>query len=348
MGLQFQQVMEITKFVKDHHINSVCMIGKQDILMSREDFMIAASDFNFNLNTDYKSMDAFDFFHMIGVEKVSALDISDYEGCDIIFDLNSEMPPEQYIGKFDFVIDGGTLEHVFNQYNAINNINALVAERGYVYHMLPCAGFIDHGFYSFSPTYFRDVYAKKNGWDLCELNFFIKETDDFSSAGSISQDCRLFRTIWEEEKYVRKYLQFAAVQIRCIAQKICDVNKKISPAQGIYNNRVIDFDQVLKLKDKGSFVLYGSGNYANQIMNIIYKNNMEDMVPFIFDSDINKAGSSFRGKEVKYPNIVNLEKFVGKILICSVIYEKQIYEFLISQGVDAGNIICFSDLNRDY
>lgn len=104
------------------------MIGKQDIHMSLEELNIMAEKYDMTINSVFITNDSFDVFkNMGGVEKVSALDFSDYEGADILLDLNTGLLEEAYKGQYDLVIDGGTLEHIFNQYNAINVMNALVA-----------------------------------------------------------------------------------------------------------------------------------------------------------------------------------------------------------------------------
>ena len=44
---------------------------------------------------------------------VSAVDISDYEGAEIILDLCSDVP-EEFHNRFDFIIDAGSLDNIFD------------------------------------------------------------------------------------------------------------------------------------------------------------------------------------------------------------------------------------------
>src|SRR5574341_140267 len=53
------------------------------------------------------------FLRLLGAETVQAMDVSDHEGAQIIHDLNRPIPPSLR-GRFDMVLDGGTLEHVFD------------------------------------------------------------------------------------------------------------------------------------------------------------------------------------------------------------------------------------------
>jgi hypothetical protein len=57
----------------------------------------------------------------LGAQSISILDYSSYEGANIIHDLNSPVP-QNLEGRFDAVIDSGSLEHVFNFPIAIANI----------------------------------------------------------------------------------------------------------------------------------------------------------------------------------------------------------------------------------
>src|SRR5437763_3852117 len=52
-------------------------------------------------------------FRALGFTSVESLDASDYEGADIVWDLNKAVP-DSLKAKYDVVFDGGTSEHVFN------------------------------------------------------------------------------------------------------------------------------------------------------------------------------------------------------------------------------------------
>src|SRR5215469_2247195 len=54
-----------------------------------------------------------EFFRALGATDLSFLDRSEYEGAEVLLDLNKPLPP-RYHERFDAVIDGGTLEHIFN------------------------------------------------------------------------------------------------------------------------------------------------------------------------------------------------------------------------------------------
>ncbi len=99
------------------------------------------------------------FFQLLGFSNVESMDYSDYEGADHIVDLNNARMPDNFIGMFDFIVDGGTIEHVFHLPNVLNNIFSMLRVGGRILHLAPSSNHIDHGFYMFSPTLFMDFYT---------------------------------------------------------------------------------------------------------------------------------------------------------------------------------------------
>ncbi|MBS0623550.1 MAG: class I SAM-dependent methyltransferase [Verrucomicrobia bacterium] len=97
-------------------------------------------------------------FRALGFERVASLDYSDFEGADLVYDLNLPIPKEQW-GQFDVVYDGGTAEHVFHFPQFLENVHNLLAEDGIVMHVSPSHNHVDHGFYMFSPQVFSEYYT---------------------------------------------------------------------------------------------------------------------------------------------------------------------------------------------
>jgi hypothetical protein len=104
------------------------------------------------------------FFDHLGLESM-ALDVSDYEDAEIVHDLNVPIGDELR-GRFGLVIDGGTLEHVFDIRTAFANVAELAAPGGRVIHMTPCNNYVNHGFWQVSPTSFFDFYEANGFVDL--------------------------------------------------------------------------------------------------------------------------------------------------------------------------------------
>jgi hypothetical protein len=69
------------------------------------------------------------FFASFAECKLFSADISDYEGADFIFDICSEVPPE-LIGRFDFLMDGGSLDNVWDPPQMLRNMTKMLKPGG--------------------------------------------------------------------------------------------------------------------------------------------------------------------------------------------------------------------------
>jgi hypothetical protein len=99
------------------------------------------------------------FLRRLGATEVLSLDASDYEGATIIHDLNEPIS-ESLGGRFTVVLDGGTLEHIFNLPVALANCAQLLAYEGHILHINPANNLLGHGFYQLSPElYWRALPA---------------------------------------------------------------------------------------------------------------------------------------------------------------------------------------------
>lgn len=98
------------------------------------------------------------YFAACGYGESLALDVSGFEGAEIVFDLNEEQTPADLMGRFDAVFNGGTIEHVFHVPNALSHLTRMLRTDGLAIHLSPCHNWVDHGFYQFGPTLFFDYY----------------------------------------------------------------------------------------------------------------------------------------------------------------------------------------------
>ncbi|MEM7621357.1 MAG: class I SAM-dependent methyltransferase [Pseudomonadota bacterium] len=71
------------------------------------------------------------FFHLLNVEHLSSLDVSEYEGANHIHDLNILIPNELE-EKFDFIVDGGTSDNVFDPAMTLRNLSKMLKPGGRV------------------------------------------------------------------------------------------------------------------------------------------------------------------------------------------------------------------------
>jgi hypothetical protein len=104
-----------------------------------------------------------DFFGLLGASKITAIDANSYEGAEIVHDMNRPIP-ECLVSSFDLLLDGGTLEHVFDFPTAIRNVMQMVATNGRFISCTVANNFSGHGFYLFSPELFYRVLCRESGY----------------------------------------------------------------------------------------------------------------------------------------------------------------------------------------
>ena len=149
----------------------VCQVGRQALVIHPEDRpAVGLKDASVPIqNNDYLWPWADSFFRdTLGVRDFHTMDYSDYEGADLLHDLNSPLAPEHY-GRFDVIVDGGTLEHIFNVPEALKSYMRLVKVGGRVFIFTPANGNCGHGFYQFSPEFFYRVFQPSNGFEVVRL-----------------------------------------------------------------------------------------------------------------------------------------------------------------------------------
>jgi len=79
-----------------------------------------------------------------------------------IFDLNNETIPRVFARSFDVVLNFGTTEHVVNQLNCFRVIHDATRVGGSIVHQVPTTGYIDHGYFCYTPRFFFDLAAYNN------------------------------------------------------------------------------------------------------------------------------------------------------------------------------------------
>ncbi len=164
---------------------------------------------------------------MFGDEvEYDVLDFQLYEGSEIIIDLNVPVE-EKYKCKFDFVIDNGTTEHVFNYAQALMNCAAMVSHNGYVFHSVPM-NWGNHGFYNISPTLFYDFYDD-NGFDTIHCQGVGKISDN-----GVLKNIEAKLPLWE--RFSLSSLKGAEVNLEYIAHRV-ELNQEfVIPIQRKYRD----------------------------------------------------------------------------------------------------------------
>jgi SAM-dependent methyltransferase len=103
----------------------------------------------------------------IGFNSVDSIDNSTYEGASIIHNLN--MPIQNDFKKYDYILDAGTIEHIFNTPQVCENIINLLNIGGIFVSITPNNNLSGHGIYQFSPEFYLTAFSKKYGMEVQEL-----------------------------------------------------------------------------------------------------------------------------------------------------------------------------------
>lgn len=113
------------------------------------------------------------FVDVFNAASLVTLDISNYQGATIIQNLNSDLSVANR-SICDVVIDLGTLEHCSRVDKALSNIFALLRDSGIYIFALPANNWLDHGFFQFSPTFFKDLCRENSSLKLIDIRYSIQ------------------------------------------------------------------------------------------------------------------------------------------------------------------------------
>ncbi len=116
------------------------------------------------------------FFGLLGVKELFTIDVSEYEGCDIVHDLNKPVPEALY-GQFDFIIDGGTFDHLFDIRTAFENVVKLLRTGGRIIQWNAASNFTGAAYLSFGPDLFYDYYVLNQ---FADCKVYVAELDSIA------------------------------------------------------------------------------------------------------------------------------------------------------------------------
>ena len=221
------------------------------------------------------------YFEWMGSKALDVLDYSDYEGAGIIHDLNVQLPQE-LINKYDCVIDGGTLEHVFEYSQGLKNAMSAVKIGGVLINISPTNNWCGHGFFQLSPCIFMDTLNVGNGFEILEMGLYEKHT--LFGADRV----RIL------DKHGPLFIRGRGL-LFVISRKIADVPNKISIQQEDYSN----IWKAEKTKKK----------WAETIKNSINKSRLTSWILFRIKHFANKCDSYRISKKLKEFQRNGLEKY---------------------------------------
>ena len=156
----------------------VATLGRLGLVCSHHQLQRAVRDFGFPCSHEeidrclhrppMGTLFAEEFLRFLGAKEVISIDYSDFEGATMLHDFNKPFPRSQQ-GRFTLVLDGGTLEHVFDYPAALRNCLELVCNGGHFITQPPANNHMGHGFYQLSPELFFRVFSAENGFALRKM-----------------------------------------------------------------------------------------------------------------------------------------------------------------------------------
>lgn len=214
MGLNYAdfKLLKATNCIASSTFNNSCnllMLGRLKVTLSENQKKNCSKEFNLDLNSF--SGYAEKLLLEMGCTGVKSLDYSDFEGSDIVWNLNQSIfqspSNSELMDTYDIILDFGTTEHVFNPAQSVANSISMLKKNGRLVITLPITGSVDHGLYQFAPNwfyamesesfklerlYFFENQSKRNKiliWDGLDINFqeHIDGTFDGSYRASLFQ-----------------------------------------------------------------------------------------------------------------------------------------------------------------
>lgn len=154
------------------------MVGRQGLHLSKRNLKGVFESFGFKvddrqINSIFNQTDGYaeHLLTCLGAKEVHSFDKSGYEGATHLHDMNRELP-DRFKEQYTTVLDGGSLEHIFNFHVAIKNCMEMVSVGGHYLAITPANNFLGHGFYQFSPELYFSIFTRENGFELTSVIAF--------------------------------------------------------------------------------------------------------------------------------------------------------------------------------
>ena len=109
----FEAILLSQKFVKGSRNGSISLARQQfHIPTPHINYHLRKHGYNY-LENKYSELDYFEnLFRDLGYGITDSIDFSSYEGANIIHNMNLPIPKDSK--KYNYIYDGGTIEHIFN------------------------------------------------------------------------------------------------------------------------------------------------------------------------------------------------------------------------------------------
>jgi hypothetical protein len=234
MGIDYtgcEAIFQSLKLVKMK--NKLLTLGRQGIHIptSTIDFFLRKYGY-YHLQERYCWGFCEKLFTDLGFQQVDSLDHSNYEGASIIHNMNQPIEPSMY-GKYDYILDAGTIEHIFNTPQVCENIINMLSIGGIFVSITPNNNLSGHGIYQFSPEFYLSAFSSKYGMEVKRL-YLSKVGYGFSDWIDVSSVKE-----YQDGRNICKFDGNEHVYIIAIIEKISNIRENLihcSPNQYSYEH----------------------------------------------------------------------------------------------------------------
>ena len=168
MGFNYWNTHLLASYAKNYPLGKVLTFGRQNISIpaKRKKKISHAHGIDGSVLSGFCEP----LLGKLGSPKVTSLDASGHEGCNLILDLSQPISKEHW-NCYDTILDYGTSEHIFNFPQVLSNVFRFLKKDGVYIFCLPVTGWCDHGLYQFSPSMFTSIAAS----DYFDLKFLFMQ-----------------------------------------------------------------------------------------------------------------------------------------------------------------------------
>jgi len=212
-----------------------------------------------------------EYFIEIGYDEYLALDYSDYEGADIVHNLNFKIEDQKLKGIADLIFDAGTMEHVFNTPQVLDCIHDLLKVGGRIVHSSPANSYMDHGFYQFSPTFFTDYYTANQ---YLAINGTLIDRAKSGKVRLAPYQYDVYRK--ELPKFIQDRFSFTLIFF-CF-EKTKDSTSAVIPIQTFYSKMHSDFEQRYEFEYVYEKVLYSYKHILSGMLPLCFKKTIMNLI----------------------------------------------------------------------
>lgn len=166
MGIDLTGLRALSFASRVYHFNfqNTVTLGRHEIHFWKQEYDVVQRD----LGVAYDESIAVGAYcepllRKLGAECITSIDASAFEGASLIHDFNLPIPQDLH-ERFDTFLDFGSIEHIFDVAQVVDNIANLVKPGGQILVGTNANGFPTHGLYQFSPEFFYSLFSKRNGF----------------------------------------------------------------------------------------------------------------------------------------------------------------------------------------